>query len=247
MNIVITGINGFLGSTLKIVLEQDYNIYDIGTDITDRKAVMNFKIPEGKIDWIIHTAALVDVDFCERNSQKCYKVNFEGTKNIRDLAKKNGAKIIYISSMIVLPCEKGNHKENDIPYPKNFYAFSKVLGEQAILDYDRGLVLRMNLLGAHPNGSRGINFFEWVVDSVKAGKDMKFFDDVMVNPLSNWTAAELINKIIQMDLDEKIIHLASRKPLSKADIGNLIINELGNYKGRVFSVSADSANDRVFS
>ena len=145
-NIVITGIDGFLGSTLKIVLGVNHAIYDIGTDITDRKAVMNFNIPGKKIDWLIHTAALVDVDFCEHNLEKCYKVNVEGTKNVRDLAKKNGAKIMYISSMIVFPCQEGNYQEDDIPYPKNFYAFSKVLGEREILDYERGLVLRTNLI-----------------------------------------------------------------------------------------------------
>jgi len=246
MNIVITGINGFLGSTLRIVLGSNHAIYDIGVDITDRKAVENFKIPRGKIDWIIHTAALVDVDFCEHNLEKCYKVNVEGTKNVRDLAKKYSAKIMYISSMIVFPCEEGNYKENDIPYPKNFYAFSKVLGEQAILDYERGLVLRTNLIGVHPNGSRTINFFEWVVDLVTSGKDMKLFKDVMVNPLSNWTVAELIGRIIKLDLDEKILHLASRNPLSKAEIGKCIIGKLGNYKGRAIFVNADSVKNRVF-
>ena len=62
----------------------------------------------------------------------------------------------------------------------------------------------------------------------------------MVNPLSNWTVAQLISKIISLNPKEKILHLASKKPLSKADIGKIIIKKLGNYKGKV-SLSASTA------
>ena len=158
-NIVITGISGFLGSHVKTVFEVDHNIYDIGLDITDADKIKNYSIPGKKIDWIIHTAAVVDVDVCEHDQQRCYQVNFEGTKNIRDLAKKMRAKLIYISSAIVFFGEKGNYKEHDIPYPQNFYSLSKLLGEQIVSDYDRGLVLRINLIGVHPRGLPQNKFF----------------------------------------------------------------------------------------
>jgi len=113
------------------------------------------------------------------------------------------------------------------------------LGEQIVLEYDLGLVLRINLIGIHPKGSRGVNFFEWLVDSIKANKDIQLFSDVMINPLSNWTIAEFISKIIKIKPEEKILHIGSKNVLSKADIGRFVIKELGNYKGKAKFISVD--------
>src|SRR3989338_4261843 len=101
----------------------------------------------------------------------------------------------------------------------NFYNHTKYEGEKAVLEYEKALVLRINLIGVHPNGSRGQNFFEWLLDSAKANKDITLFSDVMINPLSNWTIAEFIEKIINTNPKGKILHIASSNVLSKADIG----------------------------
>lgn len=239
-NVVITGITGLLGSTLKIVLEKDYNVYGIGLDISDAKALENYRIL-GNIDWILHTAAMTDVNRCEKDRTACYNVNVLGTKNVRDLAKKFDAKLLYISTASVFSGEEGNYTEHDIPYPKNFYNLTKLLGEQTVLEYENAIVLRINLIGVHHLGSRGQNFFEWLVDSIKANKDMKLFSDVMINPLSNWTVAECIKKIVGKNPTEKILHISSSNVLSKADIGNLVIKKLENYKGNLETTSVGNA------
>jgi len=239
--ILITGISGLLGSSLEKVLKEDgHNVYDISIDISNSTAVKDYKNKKMKFDWIIHTAAVTDVDLCERNKVLCYKVNFEGTKNIRDLAKAIRARLIYISTASVFSGFEGNYKETDLPYPKNFYNLTKFLGEQVVLEYERGLVIRLNLIGIHPKGSRGQNFFEWLVDSIKTNKDIHLFSDVMINPLSNWTIAEFISKLIKIKPEEKILHLASKNILSKAEIGKLVIKKLGNYKGKAKFISIDS-------
>src|SRR3989344_563859 len=190
--ILITGVTGLLGSVLQEILkEEGYDVYNIDGDITDSSVVKNVS-PKGDVDWIIHTAAMTDVNRCEKEQSACYNVNVDGTKNIRDLAKKLGAKLLYISTVSVFSGKEGNYKETDVPWPVNFYNNTKYEGEKTVLEYGKGLVLRINLIGVHSNGSRGQNFFEWLVDSVKANQDIKLFSDVMVNPLSNWTIAEFI-------------------------------------------------------
>ena len=47
------------------------------------------------------------------------------------------------------------------------------------------MVLRLNLIGIHPDGSRGKNFLEWLLDDIHANKDLTLFADVCINPLSN--------------------------------------------------------------
>ena len=148
--ILITGSNGLLGSTLaKVFKNGDYEIcgLDLPIDITKKQALRDYIKPRLPFDHIVHTAALTDVDFCEANHRLCYKVNVEGTKNVVDLAKEIKAKLIYISTVSVFSGKKGNYKETDIPYPKNFYSLTKFLGEYPVLEYNKGLVLRINFLG----------------------------------------------------------------------------------------------------
>lgn len=239
--------SGLLGSTLgQIFKKEGYNVYDINVDISDADAVNNFAAKNTNFDWIIHTAAVTNVDICEKDRFLCYNVNVQGTKNIRNIAETIGAKLIYISTASVFSGEKGNYKETDLPYPRNFYNLTKFLGEQLVLEYDSSLILRINLIGIHPRGSRGQNFFEWLIDSIKANKDIQLYSDVMVNPLSNWTIAELINKLIKVKPQEKILHLGSRNVLSKADIGRLAIERFREYKGKVRSVSIDETIKGAF-
>jgi len=238
--ILITGMSGLLGSTLEQFLKkQDYDVYDINVDISNADAVNNFAAKNTNFDWIIHTAAVTDVDSCEKSRFLCYSVNAQGTKNVRDLAKTIKAKLIYISTASVFSGKEGNYKETDLPYPRNFHDLTKFLGEQIILEYNDGLVLRINLIGIHPRGSRGKNFFEWLIDSIKANKDIQLFSDVTINPLSNWTIAYCISELIKIKPQEKILHLASKSILSKANIGELVIKKLGDYKGKANFVSVD--------
>jgi len=244
--ILITGMSGFLGSTLERVLKDEgYDVFGFDADISDTEAVENYNVGTEKVDWIIHAAAIVNVDTCEKDKPLCYRVNVEGTKNIRDLAERIGARILYTSTIAVFSEKEGSHGEHDIPYPSNFYGLVKLLGEQAILEYSLGLVLRINLMGIHPMGSRGQTLIEWVVDSIDGNKDIQLFSDIMVNPLSNWTVAEFIGKIIDLNPKEKILHLGSSDIVSKADIGKLVIKRFGGYKGNVKIVSADSVEGRV--
>lgn len=246
--ILITGVNGLLGAALSQVLkDKNYNIcgLDLPIDISSRKAVEKYLAPKLPFDYILHTAAITNVDLCEKNKNFCYSVNVEGTKNIRDFARDNQAKLIYISTVSVFSGREGNYKETDIPYPKNFYNLTKLLGERLVLEYDLGLVLRINLIGIHPKGSRGINFFEWLVDSIKTNKNIQLFHDVMINPLSNWTLAEFIEKIIKINPKEKILHLATSNTLSKAAIGKLVLKKIKDYKGKVEFVSVDKVSSEA--
>src|SRR5438045_3420060 len=128
--ILVTGSSGLLGSALLKTLP---GIEEFEGDITNAKAVDAC----GKnASWIIHTAAMTNVDACEKNQQQCWQVNVEGTKNVRNLARKLGAKLLYISTVSVFDGVSGNYQEADVPYPKNAYNLSKLLGEQAVLDYE---------------------------------------------------------------------------------------------------------------
>jgi len=244
--ILITGATGLLGSAVFKKLQRvGYAVCDFSIDIRDAAAMKNYTKKHNNFDWIIHTAAITDVARCEKEQRLCYEVNVQGTRNIRNLAEKTGARLLYISTASVFSGDTGNYKETDLPYPKNFYNLSKLLGEQIVQEYPLGLILRINLIGIHPKGSRGLNFFEWLVDTIKSNKDIKLFNDIMINPLSNLTLAELISKLIKINPKKNILHFGSKNILSKADMGKLVIKFFKKYNGKAQFINTDEIANKT--
>ncbi|MFH1621479.1 MAG: NAD(P)-dependent oxidoreductase [Patescibacteria group bacterium] len=245
--VLLTGAIGLLGFTLSRRLKDgDFEVVELEGDITDAPNVMKQASAFGSADWIVHTAALTDVNLCEKDREQCYHVNVEGTRNIRDLAQARGAKMVYISTVSVFSGETGDYQEYDLPYPKNYYNLSKYLGERSVAEYTNSTILRINLIGLHPKGSRGQNFFEWLYDSVKQNKDLNLFTDVRINPLSNWTLAESIVKLIEIDTTEKILHLGSSDVLSKAEVAQLLLKRFPEYLGKATLMSIDEMSKAAF-
>jgi dTDP-4-dehydrorhamnose reductase len=242
--IAITGSRGLLGSTLLRVPIPGYESIALSADIREASAVLA-EIQAAKPDWIIHTAAMTDVVACERDPEKARAVNIDGTKNVVEAARSVGANLIYISTVSVFSGHTGNYTEDAEPDPVNVYNTTKRAGELATLSYEKGIVLRLNLVGVHPDGSRGKNFMEWLVDSARADKDMTLFNDQFINPLSNWTVTTLIGTIIEKNRQEKILHISSRDTLSKAAIGKLVLARFPDYAGTITEKSIDSIADGV--
>jgi len=238
MRILITGVSGLLGSELSRVLnEKGHTVTVFKHRLEDKNIEKKYR---GPYDWVIHAAAMTTVDQCEKEREKCWEVNALGTRKMRDVAKKAGARFLYISTASVFLGDTGNYREDDRPYPQNFYNLSKFAGEIFAGEYEKSTIVRLVILGIHPDGSRGRNFVEWLVDSFSANKDVKLFNDVIINPLSSVTTAELIEKILVAKKHVPIIHLTSKDRLSKAAVGKLILKKFPKYTGTIEEVSSET-------
>ena len=244
--VVVSGARGLLGATLTQVLpDVGFRVFPLSGDIRNAAAIIR-QIAQVAPAYVVHAAALTYVAACERKPQEAFAVNGEGTKNVVKAARAEGVPILYISTASVFRGDHGNYREEDTPEPTNVYNRSKREGELHALDYESGVVLRLNLIGIHPDGSRGQNFFEWLVDGFRTNKDMTLFADACINPLSNWTIAALIGKIITRDGLGKILHIGSRDVNSKAVIGELVRARFAGYRGIVRAGSVDAIADGVF-
>jgi dTDP-4-dehydrorhamnose reductase len=245
-DVVVTGSRGLLGATLMRVLpEAGFRAVPLAGDIRDAAAVAK-QIAQAAPDYVVHAAAMTYVAACERQPQEAFAVNGEGTKNVVAAARAAGAPILYISTASVFKGDHGDYREEDAPEPTNAYNQSKREGERHTLDYERGMVLRLNMIGIHPDGSRSQNFFEWLLDGFRANEDMILFADACINPLSNWTIAALIAKIMTRDGLGKFLHIGSRDVLSKAAIGELARVRFPGYRGTVRPGSVDAIADARF-
>lgn len=245
MRIGLTGSTGLLGSTfLALAKKGPHAVISYRSNLKERES-LRAEICQSEPSWIIHTAAKTDVAACEREPDDARAINVEGTKHMVEAARAVGARLIYISTVSIFSGYVGNYTESDVPSPANVYNTTKYEAEQLVRAYENGMVIRLNLIGIHPKGSRGRNFVEWVVDSARLNKDMSLFIDQLINPLSNWTIAQTLFSIIEKDMHEPILHLGSRDVLSKAAIARLVLERFPNYAGTVTETSIDSIADGV--
>jgi len=151
MSVLLTGGTGSLGSELKKIFDDCLCPTRTELDITNKEQVESF-FHNHSIDTTIHTAALTSVRFCEDNKQLTWETNVKGTKNLVEAAlkSKNKIKFIYVSTACVFDGRSGMYRENDIPYPDNFYALTKLLGESEITKLDNYLIIRTNFVAKKP-------------------------------------------------------------------------------------------------
>lgn len=142
MKILLTGINGVIGSNLAQYLSDKYYIIGVGRneccthkycdiyikkDITDLSFGEDYKMKD--IDIIVHCAALIN-----GTDRELFDINCYGTYKIANFAREvKCKKIIYISSIpiIGMPIDVPITEEHNVS-PLTTYHLTKYLGEQAI-------------------------------------------------------------------------------------------------------------------
>jgi len=145
MKILITGSSGALGSELKKKFLNALTPNHNELDITNKEMVIDF-FKKKRIEIVIHAAAITSVRKCEEEKELTWKTNVDGTKNLVDaLIQTNpDGKFIYLSTACVFDGNIGMYKESSIPYPENFYALTKLLGEQEVKRSLNYLIIRSN-------------------------------------------------------------------------------------------------------
>lgn len=146
MKYFLTGGSGTLGTELQKHLEcfipyrGNFDItWPAQENIDELSSIDNRIVRETEA--FIHCAAYTDVPGSEVNRLIAVETNIIGTKNIVELAKSYGKRVVYISTDYVYSGDTGNFNESDSPNPFNFYGFTKLAGE-AYLDCEKDLIIR---------------------------------------------------------------------------------------------------------
>jgi len=149
MKLLITGSTGRLGKELVKVFPNSLHPAHKELDIADKEAVYRF-VKEKAPDIMIHCAAIANVRLCEENRELAWKINVKGTENLvrACIRYNNNCYLVYISTACVFYGDKGNYVETDIPYPKNFYSLTKLLGEFVVKysGLEKWLIIRTNFV-----------------------------------------------------------------------------------------------------
>jgi len=146
--VFIAGSSGMLGSSLLKLLKYD-NVVGNGNgfDITDAIYV-NKTLNKIKPNVIIHTAAYTDVEGCEKNPEKAYKINTIGTQNLVNYCIDKNILFIYISSTgLYGDSKEESYTEFDSVNPTTIHHKSKYEAEKIVKNHlCKFLILRTGWL-----------------------------------------------------------------------------------------------------
>jgi nucleoside-diphosphate-sugar epimerase len=148
MKVLVTGASGFIGArTLKTLYSMALDFKVAGRSHlpgvpTEIVGQIDSKTDWGRtlegVDTVIHLAAFAHGK--PKSEKEFYEINFEGTKNLAEQARKAGvSKFIYLGS--IGSVKRVSHvplKETDKPEPDTPYTKSKFYGEEAVRDSFKG-------------------------------------------------------------------------------------------------------------
>jgi len=147
----------------------------ISGDITNRDQVKN-TILEYNPDIVIHTAALSDVDLCEKEPELAYQVNVLGTENMALACQDSNILFVYISTDYIFDGESQEpYRESDASKPINVYGRTKLEGEEKVKSIlKRYFIIRTAWLFG-PNGN---SFVEHIKERVNTEKRLDIVNDI---------------------------------------------------------------------
>jgi dTDP-4-dehydrorhamnose reductase len=227
MKIIVTGSNGLLGQHLvpkltscghevlalgkgpcRVPGHESVSYHDL--DLLEFKKVREL-ISTERPDVLVHSAAMTQVDDCERNRDKCREINVDATENLLEASHPAGSHFIFLSTDFVFDGTKGNYREEDATGPVNWYGKTKCIAEELTKKYPGAWsIARTCLLYGIARYSSRTNIISWIRTSLEKGQRIRVVNDQVRTPtdVNDFAAG------IQLILEKKsagIFHLSGEE------------------------------------
>jgi dTDP-4-dehydrorhamnose reductase len=231
--ILICGSNGLFGQRLALMLghETEYEVLNTShhrsfvldrhlfdftqLDITSRGDVKSL-VTSFRPDIIVNAAAMTDVDACETQRELAWKVNVVGVENLVEVARKINSHLITISTDYVFDGKNGPYRETDRVNPVNYYGKTKLAGENVILAGGISSTILRTIVVYGTGINVKSNFALWVVNSLRAEKNIRCAEDQIGNPTHVNDLAAAVVKIIERGRSG-IYHVGGADIISRYD------------------------------
>ncbi|MGB7442845.1 MAG: NAD-dependent epimerase/dehydratase family protein [Coleofasciculaceae cyanobacterium] len=248
MKAFVTGANGFTGSHLVQILEQqgisvtalvrkssnlerlaDYPVQLVYGDITDQGAL---RTAMTGVDWVFHTAAYVELGLVDAAEME--RVNVEGTRAVLTVARELGvAKVVYCSTIGIFGDTKGQVVDETFKRQQtdfsSAYDRTKYLAQQLV---DKEAAQGLPVVSILPSGIFG-------ADDPHFGPVLKQF---LKGGLKLWAGGDRITGIVHVDDLAQAMLLAAEK----GKIGEKYIISAGDLSTReMFSLLSQETGTPV--
>ena len=244
MKILITGASGLLGINLALEAGSRYEVIAV-----DRRKLRNtpFRIikadllhpgavdrvlDEARPDWVIHCAAMANLEECEANPSLARLINGQLPGELAAACCDRGLSLIQISTDAVFDGTKDiPYTEEDPTNPISIYARTKLEGEQAVLAaYPSAIVARVNFFGWSPSGKRSLS--EFFYNNLSAGRYVSGFADVTFCPMFVGDLAGILVKMLERRL-RGLYHAVGPQAMSKYQFGVELARKFGLDPGQI--------------
>ncbi len=233
MRSLVTGASGLLGLNICLKYAHEHEL----TGVVNRRSLQDAPFPSVSLDltngdalkkvldekqpeYLIHCAAMADVDRCERDPEEAWRINAQAPAQLAQLCAEKNIGFLHVSTDAVFDGERGSYTEDDQPNPLSVYARTKLEGEQGVLAANsHALVIRVNFYGFSLSGSRSLA--EFFLYNLLEGKPVKGFTDVHFCPLYVGDLAQVMFAMLDKKLSG-LYHVVSPECLSKYDFGRRI-------------------------
>lgn len=226
-SILVLGSYGYLGSSIcsEFLSDPGINLYRQGRsniaqcniDIFNAVELCDF-LRVNSIDVVLNLIASTNVDRCETDVEYACNGNIDIVRLLVDAISlvpiEDGRPHLIHLSTDQIYSGVGPHEEALIN-PLNVYGLSKLAGE-VIAGSIKATILRTNFLGKSQNSDR-VSLSDWIVNSLKSGKPITVFEDVLFTPLHLSTMADIIKNCCQMKVGG-VYNLGSIGGGSKAEL-----------------------------
>jgi dTDP-4-dehydrorhamnose reductase len=237
--VLVTGAAGMLGHKVAEACPEYWKVVtaDITEfDITSLKETLAF-VKSANPNVLINCAAMTDVDGCESEFEKAYRINGIGPGNLARAAFEIDAGILHLSTDYVFDGEKESpYYEDDPVCPMSAYGRSKLAGETFVRSNNqRHWIVRTQWL----YGPGGKNFVDTIVKAAKARDSLDVVDDQFGCPTFTKDLAAQVVRIVDLEPPHGVYNCSNEGSCSWFDLAKRIVSIAGPSHVEVRPMSSD--------
>jgi dTDP-4-dehydrorhamnose reductase len=197
--ILVTGANGQLGSEIR-QLSLKYPKYNFLFTSKDELAIentdsLNKFFEKQQVNYCINCAAYTAVDKAETEKEKAFLINADAAGFLGSTCVDHQTKLIHISTDYVYDgTSRQALKEDDAVSPLNVYGWSKLKGEELILNHNASaLIIRTSWVYS----VYGNNFVKTMLRLFKEKESINVVNDQYGCPTYAADLAQIIMKVVE--------------------------------------------------
>jgi dTDP-4-dehydrorhamnose reductase len=252
LKLLVTGGSGLLGgSIIRQAISSGHEVCAtfhthhssqpgfVNIDLTESDAVKKLILIE-KPEALIHTAALTDVDICERDPAAALQINGFATGNLSRICRRTGSFLIYVSTDYVFDGSTGRYDESAVANPINAYGTSKLIGEEQVASHcDDFCIVRTSVVYGWGREYRP-NFATWLYQSLRLGQKTAVVADQYVSPTLNTQLARMLLEVAERRL-RGTLHLAGDQRVSRYEFALQLAEKFSFDAKRIEAIQASSS------
>jgi dTDP-4-dehydrorhamnose reductase len=221
MRVLVFGGRGWIGRALVPALRRRGHVVEAprhgDCDVADARAVER-AFDATRAQAVVNAAA---ANSGERDEALLGAVNVDGARNVAAAAAERGARLVHVSTDIVLDGLSPPYRDDATANPVNAYGRSKAKGEREVMAAcPSAAIVRASHVydpGTPDPATRGF------AERLARGEPCKMFTDEIRCPIARRTLASALAELVTLDV-AGTLNVAGAEALSRFDYGTLLLD-----------------------